>query len=67
MQADYDVWRANFGQSGGPTGTSALFTGVVRYVTAGTAAGAAAVPETSTVILLGIGLAAIAVGTARKP
>ena len=60
---DYDVWRANFGQSGGPTGPSALFTGVVRYVTAGSSA---AVPETSTILLIGIGLAGCAVWPWRR-
>jgi hypothetical protein len=60
---DYDVWRANFGQRGGPSGPSALFTGVVRYVTAGSSA---AVPETSTILLIGIGLAGFAVWPWRK-
>ena len=31
--ADYTVWKANFGNTGGPTGTSTLITGFVRYVT----------------------------------
>jgi hypothetical protein len=61
--ADYDIWRANFGQSGGPTGASTLFTGVVRYVTAGAAA---AVPEPSTVLLISIGVAGLAGWIPRK-
>jgi hypothetical protein len=63
-QADLDIWRANFGQSGGPTGTSSLFPGIVRYVTSGSAS---AVPEPATTLLVGIGLVTIAAATGRKP
>jgi hypothetical protein len=58
-QADYDVWRANFGQTAGPTDPSTLVTGFVRYVTSGATA---AVPEPSSVVLVGVGLATLAVG-----
>ena len=62
-QADYDVWKANFGLAGGPTGPSTLINGFVRYVTSATAA---AVPEPSTVLMVGIGLASLAMGGSRK-
>jgi hypothetical protein len=50
----YDTWRADFGESGGPGGTSTLITSFVRYVTSGSSP---AVPEPSAVFLVGMGLA----------
>lgn len=63
-QAAYDMWRANFGAMGGPSGPSTLVKGFVRYVTSG--GGSAAVPEASTVLLVGIGLSTLMVGCRRK-
>jgi hypothetical protein len=60
---DYTAWRANFGATGGFTGPGALVKGFVRYVTSGAAA---AVPEPSSVVLVGIGLGSIAVAGRRK-
>jgi hypothetical protein len=62
---DYGVWRANFGQSGAPSGPSTLITGFVRYVTSGVGSGSA-VPEPASVFLVGIGLATFAVSRCRK-
>ena len=56
---DYDVWKINFGATVGPTDPSKLVTGFVRYVTSGATA---AVPEPSAVVLVGVGLATLAVG-----
>jgi hypothetical protein len=65
--ADYGVWRANFGLSGGPIGPSTLLTGFVRYVTSFSGSGSfAAVPEPSTVILVGIGIASLVAGGRRR-
>jgi len=61
-QQGYNNWRANFGASGGPSGPSTLTTGFIRYVSSG---GAAAVPEASTLLLVGIGLTTLA--TCRRP
>jgi hypothetical protein len=63
---DYGVWRANFGQTGGPTGPSVLTTGFVRYVTSFGAGAGTVVPEPTSVILVGIGVGAIAVGARRR-
>jgi hypothetical protein len=63
---DYDVWRANFGHAGGGfTGPGTVVQGFVRYVTSGAGAGAA-VPEASSVLLVSIGLASLAVGSRWK-
>jgi hypothetical protein len=62
---DYDVWRANFGQTGGPSGTSTLLNGFVRYVASGVGSGGA-VPEPNCVFLVGIGLAILAVSGGRR-
>jgi hypothetical protein len=61
----YNTWRANFGESGGggPDGVGRLTTGFVRYVTAGSAAG---VPEPSSLILVGAGIAGWSVIGRRK-
>jgi hypothetical protein len=61
---DYNVWKTNFGSSGGPSGPSTLVQGFVRYV--GGAGSATAVPESSTIVLVGFGLASLAVGGWRK-
>jgi hypothetical protein len=53
---DYDVWRENFGAGAGDTGTSTLIKGFVRYVSSGATS---AVPETSSVILVAIGIGAL--------
>lgn len=63
-QADYTAWRANFGQIGAG-GTSTLLNGFVRYVTSGVGSGAA-VPEPTSVFLVGIGLSIFAVTGCRK-
>jgi PEP-CTERM motif len=65
-QAAYNTWRANFGATGGPTGPSTLVQGFVRYVTSGPGAGSA-VPEPSTVIFVGMGLALLALIGRGKP
>ena len=62
---DYGVWRANIGQTGGPSGPSTLINGFVRYVTSGVGAGAA-VPEPTSVYLVGIGLGIFAASGCRK-
>jgi hypothetical protein len=60
---DYGVWRANFGNVSGPTGPSTLITGAVVYVTS---ASASAVPEPSTVLLVGMGFALLSGVNWRK-
>jgi hypothetical protein len=57
--SDYDQWRAAFGNSG-TSSSSTLVTGSVIYVNAGSAAG---VPEPTTVLLVGAGLALLAAST----
>ncbi len=65
--ADYDVWRANFGHTGGPTGPSSLSRGLVHYVTSFSGIGSgSAVPEPSCVFLAGFGLATLAIGGRRR-
>ena len=65
-QEDYAFWKANFGNVGGGfSGPGTPVQGFVRYVTSGAAAGAA-VPEPSSVLLVGIGLASLTVGVRRK-
>jgi hypothetical protein len=61
-QAGYDQFFENFGATA-TSGPSTLITGFVRYVTSG---GSGGVPEPSTVLLVGIGLASIALGGRRK-
>jgi hypothetical protein len=63
-QQGYNDWRANFGASGAAGGPGTLFSGFVRYVTAGAAT---AVPEPTGVWLVGMGLASLALGSRRKP
>lgn len=59
---DLANWQAEFGSVGGPGGTSTLVTGFVRYVTSA----ATAVPEPTSVILVGMGLATILAGRRKK-
>jgi hypothetical protein len=59
--ADYDFWRARLGNAAGPSGPSTLFRGPVFYVTSFSGAGSA-VPEPTSVILIGIGIGVLAVG-----
>jgi hypothetical protein len=63
---DYTVWRANFAQTGGPSGPSTLLPGFVRYVTSGSGSGGA-VPEPTSMFFVGIGSAVVAVTVRRKP
>lgn len=63
--AGYNTWRANFGRTGGPSGSSTLITGFVRYVTSGAGSGTA-VPEPGAVLLVGIGVASLVVNSRRK-
>jgi len=66
-QADYNVWKTNFGQTATPSGPSILTTGFVRYVTAFSGAGAVSVvPEPTSVILVGVCLGTLAVGSGRR-
>jgi hypothetical protein len=60
---DYTAWRANFGATGGFTGPGTLVKGFVKYVTSGAGA---AVPEPSSICLVGIGLGAIGLAGRRK-
>jgi hypothetical protein len=60
-QQGYNTWRANFDRTGGPSGLSRQITGFVRYV-----AGATVVPEPISVVFVGIGFAALAVGRRRN-
>ncbi|HJQ81621.1 MAG TPA: hypothetical protein VJ828_16785 [Lacipirellulaceae bacterium] len=64
-QQGYTDWRTNFGATGGPSGPGTLMQGFVRYVTAGVGSGAAA-PEPAGVLLVGMGLASLAVATWRR-
>src|SRR5262245_10852802 len=66
--ADYDQWKANFGKKGGLVGPGTLTNGFVRYVTSfsGSGSSAALVPEPSGIILVGMGLATLAVGSRRR-
>ena len=64
---DYTVWKANFGITASPSGPSILTTGFVRYVTSFSGSAAlAAVPEPTSVILVGISLGTLVVGSGRK-
>jgi hypothetical protein len=75
--ADYPAWRkfdgtpggyddfvANFGASAAPAGPSTLIKGFVRYVSGPGAGGG--VPEPSTVLLVGMGLASLALGGRKQ-
>jgi hypothetical protein len=62
-QEDYNVWKADFGAGDGPSGPSTLVRGFVRYVTSGAGT---AVPEPSSVLLIGVGFALLAAGGRRK-
>jgi hypothetical protein len=66
--ADYDFWRARFGNTGGgPIGPSTLVRGVVSYVTSFSGAGSgSAVPEPSGLFLVGVGMATLAPGGRRR-
>jgi hypothetical protein len=66
--ADYAFWRSHFGNTGGGVGgSSTLVRGLVTYVTSFSGPGAgAAVPEPSSVILVGIGIATLAGGSRRR-
>jgi hypothetical protein len=66
--ADYTFWRAHFGNTGGgATGTSTLLRGPVFYVTSFSGLGSGAtVPEPGGMILCGIGIATLAVGSRRR-
>jgi hypothetical protein len=59
--ADLAAWKSQFASSGA-SGPGVLQTGFVRYVTGA----AAAVPEPSTVVLVGLGLSAIAFGSRNR-
>jgi hypothetical protein len=61
--AGYDDFFENFGETAGPSGPSTLIKGFVRYVTSGSSGG---VPEPSTVLLVGMGLASLALVGRRK-
>ncbi len=60
--ADYTTWRTNFGNTAS-AGPSTLITGAVLYVTS---ASAAAVPEPSAILLVGIGGLGLAGVSRRK-
>jgi hypothetical protein len=60
--ADYTIWRTNFGNTAS-AGPSTLITGAVLYVTS---ASAAAVPEPSAILLVGIGGLGLAGVSRRK-
>ena len=59
--ADLAAWKSQFA-SGGASGPGVLQTGFVRYVTGA----AAAVPEPSTVVLVGLGFAAVALAPRKR-
>lgn len=59
--ADYTTWRTNFGNTAS-SGPSTLLSGAVLYVTS---ASAAAVPEPSTILLVGLG-STVLVGLSRR-
>jgi hypothetical protein len=63
--AGYTTWRANFGDTSSATGPGTLVKGFVRYVTSSSGVGSA-VPEPSSIFLVGIGIASLAVGGRRK-
>ena len=61
---DYNIWRANFGLSGGgAAGPSTLMQGFVRYI----GPAASAVPEPSSILLAGLGIASLVVAPRRRP
>jgi hypothetical protein len=62
--ARFALWKANFGNMGGPVGPSTLVQGFVQYVS-GSGSGSA-VPEPSTVLLVGIGLCSLAASGRRR-
>jgi hypothetical protein len=66
--ADYTFWRAHFGNTGGgASGTSTLFRGPVFYVTSFSGLGSGtSVPEPTSVVLCGIGIATLTVGGRRR-
>jgi hypothetical protein len=66
--ADYTFWRSHFGNTGGaPSGASTLTRGLVSYVTSFSGLGSGTtVPEPGGVILVGIGIATLAVGSRRR-
>ena len=60
---DFNVWRANFGLSGGgAAGPSTLMQGFVRYI----GPAASAVPEPSCVLLCGLGMASLVAAPRRR-
>jgi len=62
-QSDYNTWRSNFGASS--TVPSTQFRGLVHYVSSFTGS-AAAVPEPSCVLLVGISLSMLLTGRSRR-
>ena len=66
--ADYAFWRSHFGNTGGGVGgSSTLVRGLVSYVTSFSGPGSgAAVPEPSSVILVGIGIVTLASSSRRR-
>lgn len=60
--ADYAIWRSEFGESSFE-GPGVLVTGIVKYVTTGPVVG---VPEPGCVVLVGMGLGALAFGRSRR-
>jgi hypothetical protein len=63
--AAFTLWKANFGNTGGPIGPSTLVQGFVQYVTSGSGSGSA-VPEPSSVLLIGIGLCSLVAGGRQR-
>jgi hypothetical protein len=63
--AGYQAFVTNFGRTGGPVGSSTLVRGDVVYVGPGGGA-VAGVPEPSTVLLVGFGLASCTVANRRR-